>query len=131
MVWGGCAFLAFVFVVEKPGTHIYVIMLPLALLAGEGAAMLWDGLRADTKLGAVGVLVAAAAAVLIFSGYLFAAYLRQDVEYWQDWPASRLFFIGCRRSMPIPTVSPSSAWCTAADGKQPANCCSRANDDCL
>ncbi len=93
LLWGGCAFLAFVFVVAQPGTHIYVTMLPLALLAGEGAAMLWEGLPGrHTRTGAVAVAAAAAAAVLVFSGYLFAAYLRQDVKYWQDWPQSRLPF---------------------------------------
>lgn len=90
LIWGGGAFLALVFVILVPGTHGYVIMGPLALLAGVAAATLWEQCKAA---GARWLFVAATAgAVLLFSGYLFAVYLRQDVEYWQDWPASRLSF---------------------------------------
>jgi hypothetical protein len=95
LAWAGFVFLAFTFVVEKPGTHIYIIMLPLALLAGVGAAALWDGFqdrRAKRQARVVTTAVLAAAAVMVFGSYLFAAYLRQDVKYWQDWPASRLAF---------------------------------------
>ena len=90
VVWLALSFLGYVFVIYNPLTHIRVIYLPWILLGGMAAARLLEsaGDRRHRPL----VYASFLALALSFSGYLAIAYLRQDVEFWEDWPASRVAF---------------------------------------
>jgi hypothetical protein len=90
VLWLACSFLGLVFVVYNPLTHIHLIYPSWVLLGGIAAVRLRD-LARDRRyrlLFYAGCLLLA----LSFVGYLVIAYLRQDVEFWEDWPASRVAF---------------------------------------
>jgi Dolichyl-phosphate-mannose-protein mannosyltransferase len=90
VVWLACSFLGFVFVVYNPLTHIHSIYPAWVLLGGMAAARLLE-LAGDGRrrlLFYAGSLFL----VLAFGGYDYIAYLRQDVEFWEDWPDSRVAF---------------------------------------
>jgi hypothetical protein len=89
IIWLAAAFLGYNFAVADPGTHIYIIAPPWVLLAGLMAATVWDKL----VLQPVHVRVAMVGCFLVgvlFSGYLYIAFLRQDVEFRTEWPDSHL-----------------------------------------
>jgi len=90
VVWLACSFLGLVFVVYNPLTHIHAIYPSWVLLGGIAAARLREmaGDRRRRLLLYAGSLPLA----LSFGGYLAIAYLRQDVEFWEDWPNSRVAF---------------------------------------
>ena len=90
VVWLACSFLGFVFLVYNPLTHVRVIYPPWVLLGGMAAA----GLRELAGDGRRRLLLYAGSLplALSFGGYLAIAYLRQDVEFWEDWPSSRIAF---------------------------------------
>ncbi len=90
VVWLGSSFLGFVFFVYNPLTHIRVIYPPWVLLAGMAVARLLE-LAGDRRRRLL-LYVSSLALALSFGGYLAIAYLRQDVEYWEDWPDSRVAF---------------------------------------
>ncbi len=88
VVWLAIPFLGYNFVVANPKTHIYTIVPAWTLLAGLAAARVWQFHISKPK----SLLLAACALLLavLFSSYLYLAYLRQDVEYVTDWPAGQL-----------------------------------------
>jgi 4-amino-4-deoxy-L-arabinose transferase-like glycosyltransferase len=88
VAWLAIPFLGYNFAVADPKTHIYTIVPAWALLAGLAAARVWQSRISKPKslLLAAGVLLL----TVLFSGYLYIAYLRRDVEYVPDWPAGRL-----------------------------------------
>jgi hypothetical protein len=99
VVWLACSFLGFLFAIYYPLTHIHVIYPPWILLGGLAASRLWNfvGGTARTRFtswrqdwGRLLLYAGSLLLVLLFSGYLYIAYLRQDLEFWQDWPDSRV-----------------------------------------
>lgn len=86
-LWLAVTFVGYNFLIADPRTHIYTIAIPWSLIAGVEAATLWT----RTRVSAVryGALFAAATLLAAVTGYLATSYLRTDVEYWQDWPASQ------------------------------------------
>jgi 4-amino-4-deoxy-L-arabinose transferase-like glycosyltransferase len=91
VAWLAVSFLGYTFFVDDPGAHFYVAAPPWAILSGLAAARLGD-LAPAAGARRRQVLVAAGAALLValFSGYLYIAYLRHDVEFREDWPRSRV-----------------------------------------
>ncbi len=96
VAWLAVPFLGYNFAVALPLTHIYTIVPAWALLAGLAAAKLLNYLgnipnfkyqisNAKSLPLAICILLL----VALFSVYLYSAYLRQDPEFWQDWPESR------------------------------------------
>ncbi|MFQ5614197.1 MAG: ArnT family glycosyltransferase [Anaerolineae bacterium] len=108
LIWLAAPFLGYTFAVGKPLTHFYTIAPGWALLAGLAFERLarWLGTRfspgqANTLrvsyLSALGALL-----VAVQSVYLWNAFLRQDREFWQDYPAGRLAFFWTPYSEPPP-----------------------------
>ncbi len=103
LAWLTVPFLGYNFAVALPLTHIYTIVPAWTLLAGLAGAQLWGLIQSrvfkeyanvDGKSQSVALhfLLLAACYLLpatLFSGYLYTAYLRHDVEFWQDWPNSQ------------------------------------------
>jgi 4-amino-4-deoxy-L-arabinose transferase-like glycosyltransferase len=103
VAWLAVPFLGYNFAVALPLTHIYTIVPAWALLTGLAATRLWDLIQSQVpssqkarhlKSQTVGLKSLIPALCLLsltalFSSYLYSAYLRHDVEFWQDWPDSR------------------------------------------
>ena len=102
VVWLAVPFLGYNFAVALPLTHIYTIIPAWTLLAGLSAAGLLSKSQISNgkyqipnpspRLSVTGYLLPVTCYLLpaiLFSGYLFIAYLRQAPEFWQDWPASQ------------------------------------------
>ncbi len=89
VAWLAAPFLGYNFAVARPLTHIYTIVPAWTLLAGLTTARISS---IKSKIPNPQSLLPATCYLLLailFSGYLYTAYLRHDVEFWQDWPASR------------------------------------------
>jgi 4-amino-4-deoxy-L-arabinose transferase-like glycosyltransferase len=96
VAWLAVPFLGYNFAVALTLTHIYTVVPAWTLLAGLAAAKIWDlDWRIPNRPGqfsALKLLLLVSCClllVILFSGYLYAAYLRHDVEFWQDWPKSQ------------------------------------------
>jgi hypothetical protein len=99
VAWLAIPFLGYNFAVALPLTHIYTVVPAWTLLAGLAAARLWEATpvaggapftpSSRPGLGKAVFLAAGGLLALLFSGYLFTAYVRHDVELWQDWPDAR------------------------------------------
>ncbi|MCP4166870.1 MAG: phospholipid carrier-dependent glycosyltransferase [Chloroflexi bacterium] len=88
VLWFSAGFIGYNFLIGDPRTHIYTVMVPWILLAALTVTMIWGAAR--SKLLARPLVVFSAFILgLLIGGYLFMLYLRTDVEYVQDWPASR------------------------------------------
>lgn len=85
LVWLAVPFLGYNFAVARPLTHFYTSAPGWALLAGLAVGPLFA--RARPAVIAAGGLL-----LVIQSIYLGNAFLRQDREFWQDYPAGRLAF---------------------------------------
>ncbi|MEW5958712.1 MAG: glycosyltransferase family 39 protein, partial [Chloroflexota bacterium] len=87
LVWLAVTFLGYNFVVDDPRTHFYSVSPAWVMLAAPAALWLWRRLAA-VRPGlppAVAVVLA-----MLLGGYLYIAFLRQDIEFREDWPAGRL-----------------------------------------
>ena len=96
VAWLAVPFLGYNFAVALPLTHIYTIVPAWTLLTGLSGAKLLNYLghisNLKSRLSTVKSLLLAICLLLLvalFSVYLYSAYLRQDLEFWQDWPESR------------------------------------------
>ena len=88
VLWLAVPFLGYNFGVALPLTHIYTVVPAWTLLAGLVVAAVVQRVairRSLTWLAAVGALIG----VVLCAGYLGLAYLRQHVEFRQDWPGSQ------------------------------------------
>ena len=88
VLWLAVPFLGYNFGVALPLTHIYTVVPAWTLLAGLVVAAVVQRVairRSLTWLAAVGALIG----VALCAGYLGLAYLRQHVEFRQDWPSSQ------------------------------------------
>lgn len=89
VAWLAVPFLGYNFAVALPLTHIYTTVPAWTLLAGLATAKL---LKVETLPYVTRYSLLAMCYLLpvaLFSGYLYTAYLRHDVEFWQDWPESQ------------------------------------------
>lgn len=86
LVWFAVTFLGYNFGVDDPRTHFYTISPAWVMLAAPSALWLWQ--RLATIHPAV-PLTATIALTGLFGGYLYIAFLRQNVEFRTDWPASQ------------------------------------------
>ncbi|MFQ5576374.1 MAG: ArnT family glycosyltransferase [Anaerolineae bacterium] len=82
LLWFAGPFLGYNFLVATPLTHIYTVLPGWALLAGWAAAQL--------RLHRTAALAIGGALLLLSTGYLWNAFVRHDVEFWQDYPAGNL-----------------------------------------
>lgn len=95
VLWFAVPFLGYNFAVAQPWTHIYTVVPAWLLIAGLAGDEIWSAVEsrwpAGASLAPITILMALGIAGLtvLFSGYLYLAYLRQDVEFAEDWPASR------------------------------------------
>ncbi len=96
LLWLALPFLGYNFVVALGLTHIYTIVPPWALLAALGWFYFFDSSPAPQKqlhrfivppLVANGLLAGFAILATLF---LWNAFVRHDIEYWQDYPAGNL-----------------------------------------
>lgn len=96
LLWLAIPFLGYNFVVALGLTHIYTIVPAWSLLAGLGWHIFFDGNPEQEKnpprltlprLIANGLLIGLA---LLSTLFLWNAFVRHDVEYWQDYPAGNL-----------------------------------------
>jgi len=87
IVWLAAAFIGYNFAIAAPGTHIYVVVPAWVLLAGLMAAILWDNLAAKPAHNYL-IIAGCLFLTILFSGYLYIAFLRQDVEFKTEWPDS-------------------------------------------
>lgn len=87
-IWFGVGFLTYNFLIADPRTHFYTIVPPWTLLAAIMAVRL-----AQFSLHRYNSYLPVTAAVvglgLLFSGYLYVVYLRQEPEFEIDWPDSQ------------------------------------------
>jgi 4-amino-4-deoxy-L-arabinose transferase-like glycosyltransferase len=102
VAWLAVPFLGYNFAVALPLTHVYTIVPAWALLAGLAAVRLWDLIQSQvpssqkahhlkTQIAGLKSLIPTLCLLsltALFSSYLYSAYLRHDVEFWQDWPDS-------------------------------------------
>jgi hypothetical protein len=79
-------FIGYNFAVALPLTHIYTIVPAWTLLAGLAAAKILNLRSQPTTLYSLLIASCYLLPIALFSGYLYTAYLRHDVELWQDWP---------------------------------------------
>lgn len=94
IVWLAIPFLGYNFVVALGLTHIYTTVPAWSLLAAMGWYHLIDlplaqsGLRWPVwrSYGALGI------GCLLSTLFLWNSFVRQDIEYWQDYPAGNLWF---------------------------------------
>jgi hypothetical protein len=110
VIWLAVPFIGYNFAVALPLTHIYTTVPAWTLLAGLTGARLWNMIQSQVanrrpisnantrparqRAQRVGYYVLLPAIcyllpVLLFGNYLYTAYLRHDIEFWQDWPDSR------------------------------------------
>jgi 4-amino-4-deoxy-L-arabinose transferase-like glycosyltransferase len=103
VAWLAVPFLGYNFAVALPLTHIYTVVPAWTLLAGLAAVRLWDLVQSRipgtqrphllksqvSNLQALIPALCLLSLTSLFSAYLYSAYLRHDVEFWQDWPDSR------------------------------------------
>jgi hypothetical protein len=107
VAWLAIPFLGYNFAVARPLTHIYTAVPAWTLLAAVPLANISyqisnskfpiPNLKSQTSnlqspiSNLQSPLAAAACLILValFGGYLYTAYLRHDVEFWQDWPKSQ------------------------------------------
>lgn len=115
ILWLAVPFLLYNFVIAKPGTHTYTILPGWTLLAGLVAAQVWNLAASQRRMIKTAVrdarltpfslrslflffghpfllLISALLLTVLFSGYLYIAYLRHKPEFKQDWPKSRSSF---------------------------------------
>jgi hypothetical protein len=110
VTWLAVPFVGYNFAVALPLTHIYTTVPAWTLLAGLTGARLWNWIQSQVanrrpishtntqparqrgqRLGYYVLLPAICylLPVLLFGNYLYTAYLRHDIEFWQDWPDSQ------------------------------------------
>ena len=89
VAWLAVPFLGYNFAVALPLTHIYTIVPAWTLLAGLSAAKLSNLPAVARRPGNLVLAACGVLAVVLFSGYLYTAFLRHNPEFWQDWPGSK------------------------------------------
>ncbi len=95
VAWLAVPFLGYNFAVALPLTHIYTIVPAWTLLAAFPISSLQSriGESANRRISNLQSLLLATCSLLLlatlFGGYLYVAYLRHGVEFWQDWPRGR------------------------------------------
>ena len=91
-LWYGVALVAALFLTSKPGTHVYGIFIPWALLAGLAGQHIWSNLA--VRLGAGRAFPVAAGFIVIlvflFSTYAYWIFIHNRVEVLRTWPENRL-----------------------------------------
>jgi len=96
VAWLAIPFLGYNFAVAVPLTHIYTVVPAWTLLAGLAAAKILNPksqianrkLKIPTLYSPI-LVTCYLLLFALFGGYLYVAYLRHDVEFWQDWPESQ------------------------------------------
>ena len=86
IVWLATTFLGYTFVVTDPRTHFYTISPAWVMLAAPAAVWLW------ARLASINLYLPAGTGLILtilFGGYLFIVFMRQDIEYRREWPESR------------------------------------------
>jgi hypothetical protein len=86
IIWLAVSFLGYNFIVSDPRTHYYTISPAWVMLAAVSVDWLWRKLASINNYLPVAVAFFLA---LLFGGYLYFAFLRQDIEFWEDWPDSQ------------------------------------------
>ena len=96
VAWLAVPFIGYNFAVALPLTHIYTVVPAWTLLAGLAAAKIFNfkfqTSNLKLKLPTLYSLLLVTCYLLLvalFGGYLYVAYVRHDVEFWQDWPESQ------------------------------------------
>jgi hypothetical protein len=89
VAWLAVPFLGYNFAVALTLTHIYTVVPAWTLLAGLAAAKISNTKFQISNLKSQILAVCLLLLATLFSGYLYVAYLRHDVEFWQDWPESQ------------------------------------------
>jgi 4-amino-4-deoxy-L-arabinose transferase-like glycosyltransferase len=89
VVWLAAAFLGYTFGVADPRTHFYTISPAWVMLAAVAAVWLWFHLA---SINYYVPMAATLALTILFSGYLYIAFLRQNIEFWNQWPESQPAF---------------------------------------
>jgi 4-amino-4-deoxy-L-arabinose transferase-like glycosyltransferase len=93
VVWGGPAWLVYLFLVERPGNHYYVFFPAAALLAGWGIQQAYGWLLVSASLvkqflrWTLTLLVPAGFVICTYYQYLLV--VRNDVEYILTYPENR------------------------------------------
>ncbi len=111
VVWLAVPFIGYNFAVALPLTHVYTTVPAWTLLAGLAATQLWHLIRSKVSERQTDLstntqpaahssplisrkvpipTICSLFLIALFSGYHYTAYLRHDVEFWQDWPNSKL-----------------------------------------
>ncbi|MCC6179523.1 MAG: glycosyltransferase family 39 protein [Chloroflexi bacterium] len=80
LVWCALPLLFYAFVARKPGTHVHVTSLGLAILAGAGTGTVWAMLPVASRWVRAGAFAALAGGVVILGGYLLPVYVQQKPE---------------------------------------------------
>lgn len=88
VAWLAVPFLGYNFAVALPLTHIYTVVPAWTLLAGLAAAKISNLKLQSSTVRSLLLATCYLFLVALFSSYLYVAYVRHDVEFWQDWPES-------------------------------------------
>ncbi len=92
VLWLAVPFLGYNFGVAVPLTHIYTIVPAWVLIASLALSLVVSAALPagnQRRMGWLWPAAVLAGLALVFGGYLYPAYLRQSVEFRQDWPRSR------------------------------------------
>jgi 4-amino-4-deoxy-L-arabinose transferase-like glycosyltransferase len=91
-IWFGGALTLGLFFAARPGTHVYGIFIPWALLAGMLGQQLFDGLtrRFGAAKAATAGVVAGLILAAVFAPYEYWMFVQHDVEALRAWPEARL-----------------------------------------
>lgn len=108
VIWGAPAWLAYLFLVARPGNHYYVFFPAAALLAGWGLEEALRRLRAGQSPlgrlwapGTLGLILAAGFVICAYYEYLLVA--RNDLEYILTYPRHRQPFFVTDANFPFKT----------------------------
>jgi 4-amino-4-deoxy-L-arabinose transferase-like glycosyltransferase len=91
IAWFGASAIAMLFFIAQPRTHVYVIAIPAALLVGYALSSVQHWLvRRNLRWLRTTIALGGVAPLLLVTVYLYALFVRQDIEYQRGLPATRL-----------------------------------------
>lgn len=89
LLWFGAGWLAMTFLIAEPRTHLYVVVVPGAILAAMAVQRLKDN-RLVPPLGRYGLSAGAVLALAWAGLHQYTIFVRQSPEYIRTYPAARL-----------------------------------------